>query len=230
MNYQKIYNQIIERSKGRLLNTYTEKHHIIPKCMGGSNHTNNIAVLTIKEHRVAHACLHLIHPDHSGLALAYVKMFYGNRWQFRDKSVPLKLYEKARIIAYEVCKQKRLGKTYEDIMGPEKAAIKKANQSLQMTGRTHSEESKTKLRKPKPIGFGEKISKALTGRVFKESTLEKMKKRCRKIEQIDLKGEVIKVWDSGKDISKALGLSNGNLPKACREGRILKGYRWRYQN
>ena len=24
--------------------------------------------------------------------------------------------------------------------------------------------------------------------------------------------------------------SNGNLPKACREGRILKGYRWRYQN
>ena len=35
MNYQKIYNQIIERAKTRQLEGYKEKHHILPRCMGG---------------------------------------------------------------------------------------------------------------------------------------------------------------------------------------------------
>jgi hypothetical protein len=35
MNYQKIYNQIIERAQNRILEGYVEKHHIIPKCLGG---------------------------------------------------------------------------------------------------------------------------------------------------------------------------------------------------
>jgi len=32
MNYNKIYNQIVERAKSRKLNGYMETHHIIPKC------------------------------------------------------------------------------------------------------------------------------------------------------------------------------------------------------
>lgn len=36
---------------------YTEKHHIIPKCMGGDNTTSNIAVLTAREHFVCHRLL-----------------------------------------------------------------------------------------------------------------------------------------------------------------------------
>ena len=38
MNYQKIYDSLIERARQReLKNVYFEKHHVIPKCMGGSN-------------------------------------------------------------------------------------------------------------------------------------------------------------------------------------------------
>ena len=41
MNYQKIYDNIVNRGKNRTINTYTESHHIIPRCMGGSNDKDN---------------------------------------------------------------------------------------------------------------------------------------------------------------------------------------------
>jgi hypothetical protein len=55
MNYEKIHNHIIERAKARNLpaNTYYEKHHIIPKCEGGSP-DGEMVKLTLKEHRLIH--------------------------------------------------------------------------------------------------------------------------------------------------------------------------------
>jgi len=40
-----------------LLNEYTEKHHIVPKCMGGTDDKDNIAILTGREHFIAHLFL-----------------------------------------------------------------------------------------------------------------------------------------------------------------------------
>lgn len=58
MNYAKIYNAIIDRSYNRTLNTYTERHHIIPRCFGGSNEITNIAILTSREHFICHLLLY----------------------------------------------------------------------------------------------------------------------------------------------------------------------------
>ena len=57
MNYKKHYDALIERSKNRTLSVYTEKHHILPRCMGGDNSKNNIVRLTPEEHYVAHQLL-----------------------------------------------------------------------------------------------------------------------------------------------------------------------------
>jgi len=66
MNYQKIYDSIIFCSKNRKKPTcYTEKHHIIPKSMGGSDDISNIAVLTAREHFIAHWLLLKIHKNKS---------------------------------------------------------------------------------------------------------------------------------------------------------------------
>ena len=55
MNYQKIHDLIIERSKVRSLpkEIYIEKHHIIPKCEGGKAN-GELVSLTLKEHRLIH--------------------------------------------------------------------------------------------------------------------------------------------------------------------------------
>lgn len=43
--------------KNRDLNCYTEKHHILPRSLGGSNDLSNIVELTAKEHYIAHLLL-----------------------------------------------------------------------------------------------------------------------------------------------------------------------------
>lgn len=62
MNYQRIYNQIIERAQHRKLEGYKEKHHILPRCLGGTNDKENIAELTAREHFLCHMLLIEIYP------------------------------------------------------------------------------------------------------------------------------------------------------------------------
>ena len=55
MNYRKIYADIIRRAKERPKpKCYTERHHIVPKSLGGLNKKENLAVLTAREHFICH--------------------------------------------------------------------------------------------------------------------------------------------------------------------------------
>lgn len=55
--YTKWYYGIIESAKSRQLVGYRERHHIIPKSLGGSNDQNNLVSLTAREHFVCHLLL-----------------------------------------------------------------------------------------------------------------------------------------------------------------------------
>lgn len=82
MNYKLIYENLINRAKGRVLDTYTETHHIIPRCIGGSDNKENLVELTAEEHRTAHLLLVKIYPKEYGLIKAAVIMsanLNGNR-------------------------------------------------------------------------------------------------------------------------------------------------------
>lgn len=78
MNYKRIYDSLIEKGKSRNLTGYCEKHHIIPRCLGGSNDKNNLVKLTAEEHYVAHQLLVKIYPKNHKLAKA-VSMMIPNR-------------------------------------------------------------------------------------------------------------------------------------------------------
>lgn len=74
MDYQKHYNLLIERAKSRVLTGYVERHHIIPRCMGGGEDMGNLVQLTAEEHYVAHQLLHKISPDSPPLMFAIIAM------------------------------------------------------------------------------------------------------------------------------------------------------------
>lgn len=57
MDYLKHYNLLIEKSRNRIIDGYTETHHIIPRCMDGSDDRDNLTNLTAKEHFIAHLLL-----------------------------------------------------------------------------------------------------------------------------------------------------------------------------
>jgi len=74
MDYAAHYNRLILRAKGRVLKGYKERHHILPRCMGGGNEPENIAELTPEEHYLAHQLLVRINPRHIGLAWGAVNL------------------------------------------------------------------------------------------------------------------------------------------------------------
>ena len=78
MNYSKIYDDIIKRGKIRQIENpiteYVEKHHIIPKCMGGDNSSENIVILTPEEHYLCHQILIKIYPKNRKLLHAAFMM------------------------------------------------------------------------------------------------------------------------------------------------------------
>lgn len=78
MDYLKIYNNLIQKAQTRVeIIGYKERHHSIPKCMGGSNEKGNLVSLTAKEHFIAHLLLTKIYPHHDKILLAFNIMLNG---------------------------------------------------------------------------------------------------------------------------------------------------------
>lgn len=72
MNYKKIYNSLIKRAMMRLNDSksYYESHHIIPRCIGGTNDISNLVDLSPEEHYIAHLLLVKIYPNNAKLIYA----------------------------------------------------------------------------------------------------------------------------------------------------------------
>lgn len=98
MNYQKIYDNLIECRKALSYKGYTEKHHIIPRCLGGNDEPSNLVYLSAREHFIAHALLCKIYPGNFKLASALMLMSTdkaGNRINNRLYSYHRKIFAKA---------------------------------------------------------------------------------------------------------------------------------------
>lgn len=74
MNYDKIYTNLIKKAKLRTLNEYYEVHHILPRCLGGTDDPQNLVKLTPEEHYVAHQLLVKIYPENEKLVNAAIMM------------------------------------------------------------------------------------------------------------------------------------------------------------
>jgi len=74
MNYAAHYDRLIARSCGRKLEGYSERHHVLPRCMGGDESAANLVRLEPEEHYVAHQLLVKMHPGVIGLLTACIVM------------------------------------------------------------------------------------------------------------------------------------------------------------
>lgn len=80
MNYHHIHSEIINRAVYRKPDSkYFESHHIVPRCLGGTNAPSNLVQLTPHEHRVVHALLVKMHPKNKKLAWAANLMHSASR-------------------------------------------------------------------------------------------------------------------------------------------------------
>lgn len=57
MDYNKIYKDIIDNRLSNKYEGYTEIHHIIPRCLGGTDNKDNLVDLSAREHFICHLLL-----------------------------------------------------------------------------------------------------------------------------------------------------------------------------
>lgn len=192
MNYQRIYNKLIDKARNRILSEYSERHHIVPKCIGGTEDKDNLVLLTAREHYIAHKLLHYIHPTNDKLFFAYY-MMSNIKNDFQERTYYISSYEYDRLktqfsekmsnrILSDDHKQK-IGKASKGRIHTIEAKLKNSKshkgKPSPMLGKTHSIETKEKIRqaqlgKIRSEETKQKTSATLKGRVFSKETVAKM--------------------------------------------------------
>lgn len=146
MTYNEFIQNILD-TRGRFSvpeGVYKEKHHIIPKCLGGTNDGDNLIDLYAREHFEAHRLLALENPKNNKLVSAWWLMCSCKRECQERYEVTAEEYEKARIAFSERVKERQSGKNHY------------------LYGKHPSEETRRKMslsRKGRPSGMKGKCGK-----------------------------------------------------------------------
>lgn len=138
MTYKEFIDNILE-TRGRFScgDEYHEKHHIVPRCMGGGNEEENLIDLYAREHFEAHRLLALENPDDYGLIYAWFRMSFGKNQDRITHIVTAEEYEEARTKVAQLTSLRFKGRKVS-----EETKIK---MSQSQKGRPLSEEHRKKL-------------------------------------------------------------------------------------
>ena len=189
--YEEFINNILEtRGRFNCDDNYHEKHHILPKCLGGKDDEENLIDLFAREHFIAHKLLACENPDIEELVYAWWMMsMVKNDKQDRYELTPDE-YEEARKSFSKKHSERLIGNCASDVT---RQKISLANikrwenqeardkQSCKFIGRVFSEESKQKMREAAKITHSDeewkiKMREANLGKIVSEETRDKMSK------------------------------------------------------
>ena len=89
----------IIKSRGRfgtLPGAYKERHHIVPKCLGGKNNEDNLVDLYPSEHYTAHKLLAIENRGNMSLVRAWMFMCLGTSTSIRERVASPEEYEEMK--------------------------------------------------------------------------------------------------------------------------------------
>lgn len=212
MNYLNIYNNLINKRKNNILikskDVYIEKHHIIPKCMGGKNTLDNLVYLTPREHYMAHLLLYKIYCHtkyRNSLYNAYTVMCYcNNDYENRNIKFNSKLYEKVRINylnseQFKIAKEessRRAKERWNNLSDEEKERHKSIAKKYAIygkngfSGRRHSKETIELIRK-------KAIKRSLNGQNPMSGKIWIFNKQTKEIKIFPKEGKIPDGWIKG---------------------------------
>ena len=216
MDYHKVHDNIINRAKNRNYpqGVYGENHHVIPKCMGGSNDKANIVRLTAREHFIIHWLLYRMYQKNVKLAIAFFRCAKIN-YMDRGFIPSSRSYEEARIAQSIAISKINKGRVVSE---RELANHKKANQMFRGKKLTQAHKDKvsaTRIKKGiSPWNKGKKADikqydsrRGVKRLPISEETRAKMSsaKKGRdpinriKIAMVNSNGDIVKTYKSLQD-------------------------------
>jgi hypothetical protein len=165
--YTKWYFNIIDNAKSRIIDEkeYFEKHHIVPKSIGGSNSQDNLVNLLPKEHFICHLLLTKMLNGINKRKMWYASymMVVGiNRVnRYKPTSRSYQIVRNNMIMA----SKERPGTNTGKVMSAEQK--RKISDSLKgKNTQPKSEEHKQKMRKPKSEEHKKKLSESRKGKSY----------------------------------------------------------------
>jgi hypothetical protein len=209
--YTNCYNNIIQNAKSRILSKeiYTERHHIIPKSLGGDDSLSNLVDLTAREHFICHLLLPkmLTGIDKRNMTFAIWAMINRDHSKQRSRhKINSHTYHRLKNQVAEATSQLHKGKTVSKETR-EKLSKSCKGRPSSFKGKTHSDESKKKLsnaRKGKTLS-SETVAKILESR----KGYQHSKETKQKISKGNLGKTVVIAESTKQKISAALkGRSN----------------------
>lgn len=158
MNYSDHYDRLIIRGQNRTpQDGYFEKHHVVPRCLGGDDSEINLVLLTAEEHFVAHQLLVKLHPANTSLIYAAKQMTISGRGQQRANN---KLYGWLRRKHIEAHTERIRGNSYAKGNKLSDATRKRMSESHK--GKKHSEAIKEKIRNTNVATKAERPAKPIS--------------------------------------------------------------------
>ena len=166
--YTSTYYKIVNRAKARHITSYKERHHIVPRSLGGSNLVDNIVELTAREHFVCHLLLTKMLQGKNRKKMTFALWLLCNvKNPFQqERYIPNSLtYEKTRIAHAKNVSQQLKGVKKTKIhwlnkKHTEETKLKQSSVKLgrlnPMFGKTQTEESK-RLKSLAQIGIAKPI-------------------------------------------------------------------------
>lgn len=212
MNYQKIYDSLINsRLKTTTPSDYYETHHILPRCLGGTDDEENLIRLTAREHFFAHLLLAKIH----GGKLWHGLHLMASRVTGRISS---HIYEMQRKHSAKVHSKFMKGRKPPNF-GKKMSDAQKRKLSKAHSGKTLSSEHRLKVlaalgRRERDEEWGNNISKGLMGGIRSPETRFKISE--------SLKGNI--------PYNKGIPAKIVKCPHCEKEGGASIMKRWHFEN
>ncbi len=143
MDYQKHYEQLIAKHGSQdKPEGYSERHHIVPKSMGGSNDDDNLVYLSAKAHFVAHHLLWRWHRN-SSMAYAFHMMCVGQQKLFYKPSASA--YHEAKSAMAEEVRKRMSGRVVSKVTRDKLSAANSGkNRNLPVSEATRKKLSKAR--------------------------------------------------------------------------------------
>lgn len=95
LHFYNRYDSIIQHYRKNPVGGFCELHHIVPKCLGGTDDIENLILIPARVHFILHLLLHKSFPKNRSLAHAFSMMTVNNKHQSRKFSS--KFYELSKL-------------------------------------------------------------------------------------------------------------------------------------
>ena len=256
---EETYEQFIQNildTRGRFAcgEEYHERHHIVPRCMDGSDDEENLIDLFAREHFIAHKLLAKEYPNNKSLQYSFFMMSRESQSRGRDYQVTPEEYEESK-------------KVFSESISGENSmwyGTHRVGDKNPMYGKTHSQEAREKIRRAALNRSEETLDKIrqkakerllipennpMLGKKHsqeaKKKQSDKAKERFRDPTNHPMFGvrrfgkdnprsrpviciETMAIYDSAQTASNKTGIDNSAICKNCKgRYKTAGGYQWK---